>query len=196
MHPMRRRRSLAPVVLGLAVALAGCSAETSTEPTVSEPASPQEAAVEWVEPAPTPTEDAAEASRLVFEVRTIAVTDVGWSAEVAIRNESDIAWEIDETVPSRFGVMLFASGELDELEQRNADRTLPGLRPAREFDPPLPGRLEPGAIWEGTIAAPGALAAERYLRVVFGPLFADGDPPQGLPPQLVWITDNAYRLRP
>ncbi len=43
-------------------------------------------------------------------------------------------------VPSSFGVMLFPSGRLDEVEQRSADGELPGLRAARRFEPPLPAQ--------------------------------------------------------
>ncbi len=191
---MRRAASLTILATVSAIVLAGCTGETTIGPPRSYPAPPQEEAVGWVEPAPA--DAGPDVPRLVFEVETIAVTEDGWRSEVAIRNESDVSWEIDPDAPSRFGVMLFATGELGELEQRNADQSLPGLRPARVVEPPLPARLGPGRSWEGTIAAPGALAAQRYLRVVFGPLFADGDPPEGLPAQLVWITDNAYRLRP
>jgi hypothetical protein len=176
-------------VTALSAVIAGCSSATTEAPDAT-PAGPQRATVDWVEPAP------ANGPGLVFEVRTIEVTEQGWRAEVAIRNRSEIAWEIDPKAPSSFGVMLFATGELGELEQRNADQSLPGLRPARRLEPAHPSRLGAGDAWEGTMSAPGALAAGRWLRVVFGPLFAGGEAPEGLPDQLVWITDNTYRLRP
>jgi hypothetical protein len=81
------------------------------------------------------------------------------------------------------------------VEQRSDASDLPGLRPARTFDPQLAPRLAPGASWRGTISAPGNLAAGRYVRVVFGPLVAVGKPPEGVPARFVWITDHAYRLR-
>ena len=97
-------------------------------------------------------------------------------------------------VGQSFGIMLFATGDLDEVEQRGADGDLPGLRPARTFDPALPAKLRPGASWRGTVGADGALAAGRYVRVVFGPLVAEGDAPEGMPAQFFWITDHAHRL--
>ena len=91
--------------------------------------------------------------------------------------------------------MLFATGELDEVEQRGADGDLPGLRPARSFEPALPAELDRGDSWRGTVGADGALAAGRYVRVVFGPFVTEDEPPEGMPTQFFWITDHAYRLR-
>jgi len=148
--------------------------------------------VDWVEPT------SAAPPRLVFEVKRIEVTQDGWRARIAISNDTDVSWAIgDPRAPSRvpFGVMLFASGELDELERRNRDRTLPGIRNARTVSPAPPVELPPGARWEGTIAAPGALAAQSWARVSFGPLVAREKPPEGIPRQLVWISDNAHQLR-
>ena len=53
----------------------------------------------------------------------------------------------------------------------------------------------PGDGWRGTISAPGSLASGRWVRVVFGPLVAVGDPPDDMRSRFVWITDHAYRLR-
>ena len=60
---------------------------------------------------------------------------------------------------------------------------------------PDPAILEPGASWEGTMSAEGALVAGSWVRVVFGTLVAAGNPPEELPERIVWITDHAYRLR-
>ena len=43
--------------------------------------------------------------------------------------------------------------------------------------------------------ASGALVAGSWVRVVFGPLVAAGNPPPDLDEQIVWITDHSYRLR-
>jgi hypothetical protein len=186
------RRPLA--VLGLALAfgavVAGCST-SSGEPPPAVAAPPQEATLDWVERAP------AEGPALVFRTYAFAVTDDGWKAELAIENTTSVGWELGANpvlVGQSFGIMLFATGDLDELERRNAEADLPGLRPARTFDPPLPATLRPGASWRGTVGADGALAAGRYVRVVFGPLIAQGDPPDGMRSELIWITDHAHRL--
>ena len=177
----------------LAAAATGCAPEpTPSPPSIAAAAPPQEAMLDWVE------RTSAAPPRLVFEVKRIEVTRDGWRARVAIANETDVSWAIgDLRAPSSvpFGVMLFASGGLAELERRNRDRTLPGIRNARTVSPAPPAELAPGARWEGTISAPGALAAEGWLRVTFGPLIARGKPPEGIPRQLAWISDNAHQLR-
>jgi hypothetical protein len=172
------------------LAVGGCGSTGVTLPPAT-PAPPQQARVDWVEPT-SPT-----APRLVFTVRAIDVLPDGWRAVVAIRNDSEVPWAFAHpAVPeASFGLMLFATGELDELERRNGERNLPGVRPARTVVPTPPARLAPGASWEGSISAPGALASGRWVRVVFGPLTADGDPPDGLPTPLLWITDHAHLLR-
>jgi hypothetical protein len=91
--------------------------------------------------------------------------------------------------------MLFVTGGLDEVEARMGQGQLPGLRPAQRFLPALPERFVPGRSWRGTISAVGPLASGRHVRLVFGPLIAEGDPPSGLQSGFVWITDHAYLLR-
>ena len=183
------------VLLGLVLAgaAAGCAPEPApSPPSAAAAAPPQEATVDWVE------RTSAVPPRLVFEVKRIDITQDGWRARVAISNDTDVSWAIgDPRAPSRvpFGVMLFASGDLDELERRNRDRTLPGMRNARAVSPAPPAELAPDARWEGTIAAPGALAAGSWLRVTFGPLIAREKPSEDIPQQLLWISDNAHQLR-
>ena len=190
------RRTLAVVVI-VAVAtgiLSGCRSEKdgSTTPAASA-AGPQSAELGWKEQTP-PTGRA-----LVFRVHRFAVTEAGWEADVEIGNRTTIGWQLGAdsvAVEQSFGVMLFATADLDEVEQRGRDGDLPGLRPAQTFDPSLPERLAPGRHWRATVSAKGPLASGRYLRVVFGPLSAEGDPPEGMPDDFVWITDHAYLLRP
>jgi hypothetical protein len=137
--------------------------------------------------------------QLVFRVDWLEVTDGGWSAHLGLDNRSSVAYSVGDPQASldrAFGLMLFSSGELADLERRNESRTLPAIRAARAYDPELPAILEPGASWQGTISAPGALAAESWVRVVFGALTAVGKPPEGLGEQVVWITDSAHQLEP
>jgi hypothetical protein len=176
---------------GAVLAVAGCRTET-TELPPSQPARVQQAELGWVEREP------AAGPGLVFAVHRFQITADGWAAEIELENRTAIEWEVssDRLAAARsFGVMLFATGALDELVSRNRDGDLPGLREAIEIEPALPYRLEPDDTWRGTISAPGTLAAGRYVRVVFGPLLAIGDPPSDLRADTVWITDHAYRLR-
>lgn len=192
---MAAMRRLAPLFL-LALAVAGCGGSVATLPP-PQAAPPQLAELAWSEQAGEP------GSRVVFSVRTLEIVRGGWRAAVSIRNETSATFGLGgpTLAPLRsFGVMLFRTGDHGELESRNRAGTLPTLRPARSFDPPLPAVLRPGQAWVGTLTAPGALAAGLWVRVVFGSLVAVGELPQGLRAlgvtnRLVWITDHAYRLR-
>jgi hypothetical protein len=44
------------------------------------------------------------------------------------------------------------------------------------------------------MSAPGSLADGAYVRVSFGVLRAKGDPPDGVPQTVGWVTDRSYRL--
>jgi len=175
----------------LAVLGSGCGGDPA--PVLpSEAAPPQKAELGWVEQVPE------SGPALVFRVRRFAVTDGGWEADVEVENRTDIPWRLpgaEEAVPTSFGVMLFPTGELDEVEDRSRKGDLPGLREADDYAPALPTRLAPGASWRGTIAARGALAAGLYVRIVLGPFVAVGDAPDGMQASFSWITDHAYRLK-
>jgi hypothetical protein len=127
-----------------------------------------------------------------------AVTVDGWEAEIEVENRTQVPWRVGGAavdIASSFGVMLFPTGSLDEVEQRSQDDELPGLRAAQQFAPPLPARLAPGGRWRGTIGARGSLAAGLYVRLVYGPFVAIGDAPEGMQPGFSWITDHAHRLK-
>jgi len=192
-HGRVTRLLAALLAVSVVILLTGCSSDDGAEPPAVAASSPQVARLGWVERSPV------TGPALVFHTHRLAVTGDGWEADVEIRNETGIAWEIatDPVAVARsFGLMLFATGTLAEVEERGADGDLPGLRSARSFVPALPRRLAPGTRWRGTVSADGALATGRFLRVVFGPLVADGDPPGDLPDRFVWITDHAYELKP
>lgn len=180
-----------PVALAAVSIAAGCESSTTTPPPATA-APPQAAELDWEERSPE------TGPALVFRVYRFAVTASGWEADVEVENRTGIAWEMGEdpvAVEQSFGIMLFATGDLEEVEQRSRDSNLPGLRPAQVFAPSLPSRLGPGGRWRGKVSAQGTLAAGRYVRVVFGPLVALGDAPDDMPSRFVWITDHAYRLR-
>jgi hypothetical protein len=162
--------------------------ETSLETSVA--AGPQSADLAWRETYGPAGE------QLVFTVDRLDVTETGWTARIGVENDSSVGWELapGATPEGSFGLQLFETGDVDELEERNRSGTLPAVRAATAYAPELPPLLEPGASWEGEISARGALVAGSWARVVFGTLVAVGKPPEELDEMLVWITDHAYEL--
>ena len=181
---LSRAAGLALVVL----VAAGCGNDQAPSSLPTEAAPPQRVELGWEERLP------GSGPGLVFRVHRFAVTADGWEADVGLENQTEIAWRLPGAVGTSFGVMLFTSDELDEVEQRSRDGELPGLRQAQRYEPRLPARLAPGAAWRGTIAARGALAAGLFVRIVLGPFVAAGDPPDGMQAGFSWITDHAHRL--
>jgi hypothetical protein len=176
-----------PVLLVTALLLAGCG-PTETEPVQqARQAEPQRAELGWRERYP-PT-----GPGLRFAVDTLVVYRDGWSVEVAVTNDTGISFEVD---PNRrqFGLMLFDTASLEELEQASRNGSLPAPRLAARLQPDPPEVLGPGETWRATISAPGALADESWVRVVFGPFSALDDPPEGMEPVVSWITDRSHRL--
>jgi hypothetical protein len=182
MTPMRR----APILLA-ALLLAGCGAAESVPVEPARPAEPQQVELGWRERYP-PT-----GPGLRFSVDKLVVHDEGWSAEVGVTNTTGISFELDRS-RHQFGLMLFASGDLGELEAASRNGTLPAPRLATSLRPDPPEVLGPGESWRATISAPGALADGSFVRVVFGPFTALGDPPEGMEPVVSWITDRSHRL--
>jgi hypothetical protein len=179
------RRAL--VALAAVTLLTGCGSTDST-PLPPGPAPPQQASLDWVERFP------GKGPALVFTARHFEVTASGWRAEIGLENDTSTKWRLVESPSTGFGVMLFPTNDVAEVESRSRDGDLPGLREARTFEPALPASLPPGASWHGSISAPGPLAVGLYVRIVFGQLVAVGDPPDGMPRQFSWITDNSYGL--
>jgi hypothetical protein len=181
-------RLLALVLLALLAA--GCASEPRRIPP-ARAAPPQTADLHWVE-------SYGEAgARLVFGVERFEVLGSGWRAKISLTNGTSVRYSVrdpDSSLDQRFGLMLFQTGDLRQLEQLNRAGELPAVRRAEVFHPQLPLVLEPGRTWRGLISAPGPLAAGRWVRVVFGTLVPIGTAPSGLPQQLTWITDHAYRL--
>lgn len=155
-------------------------------------ASPQRVTLGWRE-----TYGPAD-EQLVFTVEALEILPGGWRARVGLENGTSVSYEVGGATPTldpSFGLMLFSSGALAELERQNTNGTLPPVRRAVRFEPSLPTILEPGASWSGTMSAPGALVADSWVRVVFGAFVSVGKPPEDLAEQVVWITDRSYRLR-
>jgi hypothetical protein len=186
------RRALA--ALSLVLLAGGCGADTEGVPLSDEGAAPpQEARLDWKETYGKP------GSRLVFQVDSLSVVDDGWRAEVSVRNDSKARFTVGSgpsSLEREFGLMLLPTGDIRELDRLNRAGELPAVRTADRFTPPLPGVLEPGEEWRGTMAARGALPGGGWARVVFGVFLAIEEPPTGLQDRVIWITDHAHRLRP
>ena len=184
---MRRTVALLLLVLGAA----GCgTADSGGEPLrPARPAEPQRTELDWRETHPAP-----KGERLVFEVGTLAVTADGWSATVAVTNRTPYRFQIS-TGPSGFGfgVMLFATGNLKEVEDANREGQLPAVRRATTIVPEPPAVLLPSATWRATLSAPGSLADKSFVRVVFGTFLGEDDAPEEFR-RVVWFTDHAHRL--
>jgi hypothetical protein len=194
-------RTTTLVLVALGAALAGfafsSAAERLRNDSGQEPASaaagPQRADLHWRETLGTGRE------RLVFVVESLEVVSGGWRVRVSLENDTSVAYGLGDpraTIDRSFGLMLFSSGDIAELERLNASGELPALRRAVRYEPELPAILEPRSSWTGVISAPGALVAGSWVRVVLGALVAVGKTPEGLPERVIWITDHAYRLRP
>ena len=180
-----RRTVLLAVVL-----LTGCGPAAPTEPvTPARAAEPQHVRLGWRESYPQTGE------RLRFAVDSLTVSAEGWSAEIGITNSTRRSFQLGvEPAQLSFGLMLFATGELEELERLNREGRVPTVRLAATIDPPPPDLLVPGATWHATLSSPGSLADGSWVRVTFGPLRSVGDPPEGLEPIVRWITDRTHQL--
>jgi hypothetical protein len=172
-----------------ALAAAGCGGADSEPIGPSRAAEPQQAALGWRESYP------ASGERLVFAVDTLKVGKDGWSAHVSVTNRTGVSFDTGgDEATSAYGLMLFATGDLAEVEDAAQANRLPAVRRARTVEPPLPKLLAPNETWRGTLSAPGSLADGSWVRVSFGPLRARGDPPPEMEAVVVWITDSAHRV--
>ena len=181
------------LTLALALALAGCGASPEVRPR-PEPraAAPQRVDLGWRETYP-----ATGRERLVFLVDSLEVTRSGWTARIAVRNDTGVPYAArPAAAASRYGLMLFATSDQKELEDAASSGGLPPVREAERIDPVPPTTLAAGATWRATLSAPGSLPAGSHVRVVFGPLRTEREPPEGLEAEIVWITDRSQRLRP
>jgi hypothetical protein len=180
-----RRTVLLAVVL-----LTGCAAAAEPEPIPpARAAEPQHAELGWRESYPSSGE------QLQFGVDTLDVRTNGWSVGIRVTNATSTSFELGaNSAELSFGLMLFATGGLEELEKANREGQLPAVRLAATMKPPPPDVLAPGAAWHAILSGPGSLADGSYVRVAFGPLRAIGKPPPGIEPVVVWITDHSHRL--
>ena len=180
---MRRTVLLAVLVL------AGCGGSDPEPIAPARSAEPQRATLGWRESYPPAGE------RLLFAVDELDVRADGWSVMVAVTNRTKVPFDLgDSDAELDFGLMLFATGDLSEVEDAARRGALPTVRRATSLEPSPPDELAPGATWRTTLSASGPLSDGSYLRVTFGPLTAKGDPPDEMEPVVFWITDHAHKL--
>ncbi|MDQ3066785.1 MAG: hypothetical protein M3R12_06475 [Actinomycetota bacterium] len=180
------RRTLLLVV----VVLAGCGQVDQRPFVPASRAEPQQVDLGWREVYP------AAAKRLVFEVHELEIRADGWSAAISVTNQTGVAFETGKgPTDHSYGLMLFDNANTAELQESSSRGTLPAVRKAAAIEPSVPPVLRAGATWRATLSAPGALAAESWVRVAFGPFRAVGAPPEGIEPIVFWITDRSTRLR-
>ena len=169
--------------------LTGCGAEATVQVAPTRPAEPQHLRLGWRESYPS------SGQRLRFAVDELTVRAEGWSAKVAVTNATRSSFELGaDRAQLAFGLMLFRTGDLAELEEANRQGRLPAPRVAVTIEPAPPDVLTPGATWRATLSAPGSLADGSWVRVTFGPLRAIGDPPPDMDPVVFWITDRSHQL--
>jgi hypothetical protein len=180
------RRAL---LLATALILAGCGDAEPPPLAPARAAEPQQAKLDWNESYP------ASGPRLVFAVDTLTVRDGGWSVDVAVTNLTSIPFAAGGSPTDlAYGLMLFTTDDLGELEDAARRGSLPAIRRARTIEPEPPTVIGPNETWHAKLSGPGSLADGTYVRVSLGPLRAKGKPPTGVEPVVVWITDRAHRL--
>jgi hypothetical protein len=197
---MRRSTLLILVTVGAGVvgftfaSTAGRLRDKAPSTETSNAAGPQLAAFHWRE-----ATDGPRGKRLQFSVDHFRIVAGGWRARLGVTNDSAVAYQVGgvrSPLDRSFGLMLFSSGDHEDLEDRVETGQLPALKAASTFEPGLPPILEPHSSWRGTVSASGSLVAGSWARFVFGTLVAVGRTPDELPKQMIWITDHAHHLRP
>ena len=107
----------------------------------------------------------------------------GWSVEIAVTNATRSSFELGvDSGQLSFGLMLFATGEIEEVEEASRRATCRRCGSPTTMEPAPPAVLAPDATWRATLSGRGSLADESYLRVAFGPLRVVGEPPEGMEP--------------
>lgn len=184
------RRTL--LLLAAVLVLAGCGAvePAQTEPVeLGRPAEPQRVELGWLERYPD------SGPGLRFTVEALQVTGDGWSAEIAVTNATGVPFELGRhPAELAFGLMLFTTDDVEELDEAARDGSLPTIRRAQTIEPEPPAVLAPSTTWRAKLSASGSLADGSWVRVSFGPFRAQGDPPNEMEPVIVWITDRSHRL--
>src|SRR5918996_4219022 len=130
-------------LLAFALVLGGCAASEPDQPPLppARAADPQHAELGWREISRDKS-----GGQLVFAVDELDVSVTGWTARIAVSNRTSTAFDV-ETGPGdySFGLMLFATGDLEAAEKANREGRLPAIRRATRIVPAPPSVLRPGA---------------------------------------------------
>ena len=126
----------------------------------------------------------ATGQRLGFGVDTLVVRRTAGRSSFAVTNRHGDPVRARRQPALAFGLMLFDTGNLDELD-RGEPRRQPARAAPRDDDAAAPPDvLAPGATWRATISAPG-VARRRQLgpRRRSGPSSPVARPPEGMEPR-------------
>lgn len=177
----------AAVVLGLALAAAGCG---SSAPQRWAP--PQSVRLDWHENCGTP------ARPLPVETRRLDVGAHRWRVAVAFRNETGIALGVvrpHATGETLFGLAPYRTTSFREVLRRAETATAKPLTYADRFEPRRPRLLSPGERWSGTFSGRARLPRGVPIRVVLGRFVITGKVPRGLVPMFLCVSRRYVRLR-
>ena len=170
---------------------AGCGTDEQPEPaSPARPAEPQTAELGWREAYPS------TGPQLRFLVDRLVVREDGWSADIAVENATAIPFGL-ATRPRRARVRADALRDRQPRGARERRRGTGRCRPLRRattIEPPRARR-------RSRRARPGAPRSRRPARSPTARSSASRSAPSsrrgsrrpGMEPEVVWITDKAYR---
>ena len=141
------------VLLLLVLLVSGCGSQAAEPLPDARSAEPQAAVLNWRESYP------ATGERLVFGVRSFELTEEGWSSEISIENRTKIPFDLGESPPLAFGLMLLPDDDLKTLDKMTSRSGLL-LREPTTIEPGPPTMLAPGETWRGNDL--GSRLARRF----------------------------------
>jgi hypothetical protein len=132
-----------------------------------------------------------------IHVQRLVLHRDGWRVDASIVNRTGTAVQISRPHHAnqvQFGVDVFETDSLAEVERRVAQRAMHDNALAERVVPPFGHVLEAGERWRGSFSGPGRFPAGRYVRIEFGRFIFPGTVPPGLDAHFYCVTDDAPRL--